>query len=304
MLFHGFTACGQQFDQLVPLLTAVGYAVLVPLLPGHGTTSVRTKLVNAGSWYCPWCEKTELQEDFIDLIPDDYKEYQVFADRMNNIMAGAGGQTAVFGLSLGGAIAAYAGANLQYTRQMITAPMVQLGWGLDSLARFINWVTFKAAGRISIGWGEGCLKERKMGRAGLCNFKKKHVLAGRDLGSHHFRALHAPLPNAATGAVQFVFVEGDGAVSSYWVQELAAKSGAGKETPFVCGLDAAVGHSFLSSYDNPEQNKYWLNEVTSDVAKYLVTGTPLIQNGTIASERHWPRCQLLCTPESCPWTKN
>lgn len=293
MLYHGFTACNQQFEQLVPRLTALGFVVLMPLLPGHGAKHKAMKEVNGGR---------RVPDDYIDMLPSDFNEYKAFADKMNQIMAGAGGETAVFGLSLGGAIAAYAGANFQFTRQMITVPMVQLGGILDSIARFLNWVTFNLAGELEIGWGEGCYNERDKGRAGICDFKKKHVLAGRDLGSHHYDTLQGPLPNAGGGGAQFVFVEGDGAVSTHWVQELATKSGVGKTSQYICGFDAAVGHSFLSTYDNPDQNKYWLNEVTQKVADYLARGLPLPQSGTIAAERGWPRCQLTCTPQSCPWT--
>lgn len=302
ILFHGFTACNQQFEQLAPRLTAHGFLVLMPLLPGHGAVHKATKQVNAGPVWCPWCTKRTTPDDFIDMLPSDYKEYQLFAKKMIEIMEGAGGETAVFGLSLGGAIAAWAGQQFPFTRQFIAVPMVQLGGVLDNIARFLNWVTFTAAGEIEIGWGEGCYNERDKGRAGICDFKKKHVLAGRDLGSHDYDSLKGPLPNAVGGGVQFVFVEGDGAVSTHWVQELATKSGVAKTTPYICGFDAAVGHSFLSTYDNPDQNKYWLDEVTRKVADYLGKGTALPQSGSVSAERGWPRCQLVCTAQSCPWT--
>ena len=36
VLFHGFSACPQQYFQLAPRLAAEGYDVLLPLTPGHG----------------------------------------------------------------------------------------------------------------------------------------------------------------------------------------------------------------------------------------------------------------------------
>jgi alpha-beta hydrolase superfamily lysophospholipase len=36
VLFHGFSACPQQYDVLGPLIAAEGFDVLLPLTPGHG----------------------------------------------------------------------------------------------------------------------------------------------------------------------------------------------------------------------------------------------------------------------------
>merc|ERR1719401_1220168 len=105
-----------------------------------------------------------------------------------------------------------------------------------------------------------------------------------------------------SGGVQVIFVENDPAVSVGAVQELATKLGAGKDSDSVCGLDAVVQHSFLSPFDNPNENKFWLREVTRKVADYLVNGTQLPQDGIMESEKGWPRCQLTCTRVSCLYT--
>ena len=36
VLFHGFSACPQQWDLISPLLAKRGFDVLMPLNPGHG----------------------------------------------------------------------------------------------------------------------------------------------------------------------------------------------------------------------------------------------------------------------------
>ena len=50
LLFHGYTNCPAQYDELTPLLTDAGYNVYAPLLPYHGN---RDKLTDATSYLTP-----------------------------------------------------------------------------------------------------------------------------------------------------------------------------------------------------------------------------------------------------------
>lgn len=254
ILLHGFTACAQQFELVAPTLQARGFVVLMPLLPGHGAEPV-AKTVNHGPLWCRHCEKKTTMHDKLDLLPEDYPRYMEFAFKMNNIAEDAGGITSVFGISLGGAVAAFAGAHYQYTYQMIAAPLIRLGTG-DAVLNFIDDLTFGGSGEIPIGWGDNCLYERSKGRAGICDFKKENLLAARHLGDYHYKYTNSHLARAGEGGVHYLMVEGDGAVSNTFIRKLAKKTGIGKDSPYACIFDKEVGHSFLSAYDNPDQNKY------------------------------------------------
>ena len=50
LLFHGYTNCPAQYDELTPLLTEAGYNVYAPLLPYHGN---RDKLTDATNYLTP-----------------------------------------------------------------------------------------------------------------------------------------------------------------------------------------------------------------------------------------------------------
>lgn len=289
LLLHGFTACPQQFDDLIPLLTAKGYTVLAPLLPGHG----------AQFW-----KFGEKDIDYVDFLPTEPREYEAFAEQMNAIMDKVHGETALFGLSVGGAVAAYAGAHRAYTRQLITVPLIHLlnKFG-GKMARYMNGHLLAKHGMV--GWGQGCIDERKGGRAGICTFRIEHAVAARDFGSRHLDRMKAegPLPQAQDGHTQFVFSEGDTVVSGDKVRELATAEGIPKGSPYACGFPKPIPHSFLSAYDAPNEDKFWLKEITDKVAAYLTDGTLFAQDGILGDEsENWPQCALKCSECSteCP----
>jgi len=271
MLIHGYTACNQQFELLVPKLTSKGFVVLAPLLPGHGAKSQQKE----GTLLTPVLPGESAIEDFIDFLPTDQGDYAAFGDRMNSIMATAGGDTVVFGLSLGGAVASYMGHHHEYTRRFIAVPFIRTPGLVDI------FMTSTKLTSVRRSWGVSCEYERVGGRAGICQFTADIANAARNFGVGHLESIKEASPLAETGATQIVFVEDDPAVSVDAVQELSTKLGVTSKSKHVCGFDAVVGHSFLSPYDNPNENKFWLDEFTEKVAEYLTHGTPLAQDGKI-----------------------
>jgi len=272
MLFHGFTACPQQFERLVPLLTSKGYDVFLPLNPGHGYVSSTDRSGNA--------------EDYIDAVPNQRSPYTVFVQEMDDIMKATSKQKILMGVSLGGQLAAHVGQKGGYDRQLLAAPMVSMVGLMDRLINLLRITPSLNHKRQS--WGEGCENERRMGRAGICQFTASIGATARNFGQVALDNAR-PLP---AGEMEIIFVEDDAAVSTKAVQDLAKRYGLMRSTAaskYVCGMDAVVGHSFLSPYDNPDENKFWLNEVTGKIVDYLVKGTALKQDGTLGS---WPRCEL------------
>jgi len=276
MMFHGYTACPQQFDRLIPLLTARGYTVLVPTLPGFGYKykTVKGKI-----------------EDYIEDMPEDPSLYREFGDRMVAIMKAVGrGKKLIFGHSLGATVASYVNYHLgsTVTRALIACPMIEVAGILDLVLRALQATTVLK--ELRAGWGEPCEVERGLGRAGVCQFRANHGIAGRNFGSSHRDEVKIP---ARRGTMQMLFVEDDGAVSAPAVRDLGLHYGFDSTSPYICGFDAALGHSFLSPYDNPTQEKYWLDEVTLKVADFLTKGMTFKQSGSIDG---YPRCDLQSQP--------
>jgi alpha-beta hydrolase superfamily lysophospholipase len=185
MLIHGFTACPQQYLDILPFITEVntgvllcitmhdvniiyflvymwqaGFEVLVPLLPGHGGVPafINNTIV-----------------DNIEHLPSGLQPFLDFSSNMSSIMDQTAGERAIIGLSLGGTTAAYA-ASLNstrdpsraiYTRQLIAVPLLALPqeWFNVALDLANSNPTISAK---RIGWGEACEKERALGRQGNC----------------------------------------------------------------------------------------------------------------------------------------
>jgi len=267
MLFHGFTACPQQFERIVPLLTSKGYDVFLPLNPGHGYK---------------WKSGKEV-EDYIGNIPTSQSTYEEFVEDMDKVMKATSKQKVLMGMSLGGALAAQVGDKGGYDRQLLAAPMVRAKGLLDIIMTAAR--LSPRLNRKRRSWGEGCENERSKGRAGICQFTASIGATARNYGQSALtRADPAP-----SGSVEFIFVDDDQAVSTTAVQNLALKYGIDRNSRDICGMDAVVGHSFLSPYDNPDEDKFWLKEVTQKIADYLTKGTRLQQDGKIGD---WPRCEL------------
>lgn len=275
MLLHGFTACPQQFEKLVPLLTSKGYTVFTPVLPGHGYKSEPR-----GSGF----------NDYIADLVTREEDYRVFGREMHQVMQAAGGEKAIFGMSLGGGVAAWIGHLGGYDRTMLAVPMISAGRFFDP---FLTYLNLSPARRYRpLSWGQGCEDERASGRAGICTFNSAIVAAGRNLGRDHLN--DAAREGMKGGDMQIVFVEEDSAVSTPAIIDLAEKYGMDKSTSNVCGMDAALGHSFLSPYDNADVDKYWIDEVTQKIANYLTEGRSLPQDGVSTSG--WPGCEVRSTP--------
>jgi len=128
--------------------------VFTPVLPGHGYNFDEPR-----------------DNGFNDLVadlPDREEEYRVFAREMHQVMQAAQGEKTIFGMSLGGGVAAWLGHLRGYDRSMLAAPLVLAGRFLNPFLSFVNLSPLRRDRPLS--WGQGCEDERAAGRAGICNF--------------------------------------------------------------------------------------------------------------------------------------
>ena len=88
IIWHGFTNCPAQFAEVAEIMCAEGYFVLLPRLPRHGNSDVLTR----------------------DLENLTAEEIMAFAQRCVDVAAGLPGPVSAIGLSVGGLLAAWAGA--------------------------------------------------------------------------------------------------------------------------------------------------------------------------------------------------
>ncbi len=248
MLFHGFTACPQQYEEIAGLLSNNGYNVFVPLLPGHGKTPIRVQ----GKF-------TDESTKLPDVKSTDI--YTNFSRTMGGLLKDEPGTKVAGGLSVGGVIAAKAILENPdvYKRGFLMAPF------------------FNAAGSVSLllpalgglvpnkehGWGEGCEKERSLGRAGYCNFKITHVAAVRKFGLDTLKKI-----NNIKIPIQIIGVEKDPAASNSAIAEANRSLANGQG----CFLAKGANHSMLSRHDNVDTNMFWLSSLTQQISRFIDTG--------------------------------
>ncbi len=226
VLFHGFTACPQQYFPLSEELAAAGYTVLLPLNPGHGRQYTTKDGINT--------------DNIADLPtgrandPNSYLKYFDFVVNMNAIAREFGGERVVGGLSLGAAMASFATVQdpLLWTRQIIMSPLYELDQAVihNVMGTLSNINNFnRTLGNLldpilqmNQGWGQGCENERTLSwvaqydrtgtRAGICQFKITHVLAANQFG---FDAWNLIQPTRIK--TQFVVVQDDPVINKQLV---------------------------------------------------------------------------------------
>jgi alpha-beta hydrolase superfamily lysophospholipase len=248
MLFHGYSACPQQYEELSSLLSTKGFNVFVPLIPGHGR---EPKVVDG-----KFVDQSQNLPDVKNTVI-----YENFSKNMGSLLKDEQGTKIVGGLSVGGAIAAKA---------MITNPEIYSRGFL--MAPFFN-----AAGPISVllpalgaiipnkahSWGSDCEVERKFGRAGYCNFKLTNIAAVRKFGLDTLKDV-----SKIQKPVQIVGVEKDPAASNSAIAEAVNKLPNGQ----ACFLAKGAEHSMLSPQDNVDVDMFWLEPLKQQLTQFVDTG--------------------------------
>ena len=282
ILFHGFTACSQQVIDLAEELKKKNCEVFAPRLPGHGLKPriqrQPTKQINCGPWYFPWLKKKcdSKIKDNIGYLPYSKEEYAKFVNETNNFMKYTKEPRSVFGLSLGGMIAAFSGSTtiesennletpkMMYDNQFLSVPLIDLPTKI--IGAFIEGSSSLPLIRnIQFSWGEACEFERKKGRAGFCNFNIGNLDAAKDFG-RDCRKLLRNRNFETNQKTQIVKVNNDSSISNIEVDSLYNEY-KGKKN--LCILEEIVGHSYISKYDNIDQNKFWLNEITKKISDFM-----------------------------------
>jgi esterase/lipase len=268
LLFHGYTACPQQYEGLSEDLAKRGYDVYVPLLPGHGRRYLNPHLNTFSG-----------KGDDIALMPGQYEleRYYAFSEHMSQLLMSEPLERVVGGLSLGASLAVHSLYTFPHLAQrgFLISPLFDVAAPARSLVPFL--APLLPYQRIS--WGDSCEHERNSGRAGYCEFSLTHVSAVQKLGNHVLAKL-----TEVQQPVQIVGVEQDGAASNPAIAE------AHQRLPHnhTCLFQKGVSHSMLSPQDNPTREMFWLPALTDQLLRFVTTGD-YFDTGQ-ASEEGLPRC--------------
>lgn len=252
LLFHGYTACPQQYDGFSELLAQQGYDVYVPLLPGHGRR-----------YLSPHLNTIRGQGDDIALMPGQYEmeRYYIFSEHMSQLLMSDPLERVVGGISLGASLAVHSLHSFPDLAQrgFLISPLFDVA----TPGRYLVPLLAPVLPYQRISWGESCEYEREKGRAGYCEFNLSHVSAVQKLGNTLLEKL-----TEVQQPVQIVGVEQDSAASN------AAIAKAHHRLPHnhTCLFQKGVSHSMLSPQDNPTRDMFWLPALTSQLLRFVTTG--------------------------------
>lgn len=265
LLFHGYTACPQQFDEVSKALAARGIVVLAPTLPGHGRVPLR--------------DSSGAAVDQVSSLPrdDDFAAYTRFAVKMHGILSKANGVRVVGGISVGGAIAARVAAHGDAADRVWLANSF---FDAAGVAASLLAPANALAPDYRHSWGTACEAERARGRAGYCQFLITNLRAVQRFGTET-----AGMATRVKARTQILGVEDDASASS------PAIAAYGRNVPMAstCFFRAGVSHSLLSRYDNPDEPKPWIPATILQLVRFAADGAFFREDGasTIAG---FPRC--------------
>lgn len=337
VFYHGFSACPQQFWDLANLVSAAGYEVYLPLLPGHGikkhrapsNDNTRQNAAHSRS------QETIRQLDDISHVPrrEDWTRYSELSDLMTKIVRFEPGERLMAGLSVGGALATHSTLSELYpgtwTRSLILAPMFELLDGpMNQVPEVLGAIPIVKGSELS--WGEGCDKDSLEApnvqgntgfvRGGYCNFKIEHLNAISWFGKQSLNlirnAANSKNPYAEKVNVQLVNVDIDGkthgnnlVAARNHFNTILNRSVKDEKSLFKfssCSYGNDVPHSMISRYDEPEVNgqgkKVWLNSLLAEATGYLAQGTAFKENGASPVINGYPGCVIDQAAPDIPWS--
>ena len=258
LFIHGFLSCNQQLRDLGQAIALSGYLVIMPLMPGHGRA---------------WPALDE--DDYFDLPrPGDWRgRFDEFVAEMNDLMAVAPGEKVIGGLSVGAAVslAAHLEHPGAYDRHVLFVPFLGVPGGPVGAAAVTSLSRIPILQEISVaamGWRPICHEKRRLGRAGYCDYRLKHLGAMHAMASRTFRRL-AEKPMDVP--LQIFAIESDPSVSQARIEGLeAVQSATGRTQAFF--YPPGVPHSLLSRADNPGADMWWLGDVFARSVAFVVEG--------------------------------
>ena len=297
VFFHGFTACPQQYFDIAVQLSARGFDVFLPLMPGQGRSPDGSK-----------DHLQDLPSKATQSRPRQHPRYVEFISKMNELAAASTGEKVLAGLSGGGglatgaAVAAAAAPEPIWSRLLLYAPYYR-NPGMNKV--LADTVGFFNPG-VRTDWGDGCRKNRSrpQGRNGYCS-----VTVGATQAMVQFGEQAAEDIAAISIPVQFVGVEEDPTADN---QAMYAAFKRLSNAQF-CVYPSGVPHSIINPDQDliPDTEEFasireeglpsgppyeWVNAMQRDSINFLVEGNWFPQSSPSTIEARFGNEFAMCEP--------
>ena len=300
VMFHGYTACPQQYYELARRLTKLGYHAIIPLLPGMGRAPTPASpavgkpiaMKDAGAYYGAYIP-TGAQWD-------RWQKYTVY---INSLVALLPGRKQVVGLSGGAAVANYASIVQEglYERGLFQSAFYQIphsyidqklanrngvlgrveqkvaSWVSGGLYSFQNFlITWNS--NMTVSWGQHCYDQTRgsnghRGRRGTCDFTAANLEGLINFGRFvvKFTADNASI-RATWPSMQWVSVEFDTGADTDMERQVYQSLQSSKASDTSICFYRDIPHSSFSVADNPGLNMYWLPSYYDHTISYIQYG--------------------------------
>jgi alpha-beta hydrolase superfamily lysophospholipase len=278
VLIHGHSGCPQQYFELADLLALQGFRSVLVLMPGQGR------------------QYDGPAKDNVRDLPTGTNwrsAFDAMALEVNGLMEYARGERVIGGLSLGASVSLYISLKDRdlYDRQLVIAPFFAVGstpmtGGVAAVTA--NTPLVRQGSVKPFGVKQPCLEKRQQGRAGICNYKLKHVGALTALGKYLFETLQAePLEML----LQYVGTENDTVVNNEKVRiVLNVQQQTGRTS--ACFYPDGVPHAMVSEFDSPGIDMYWLDSLLSGAVGFISGGEPFPVGQESLPEAPYPLCAI------------
>ena len=252
ILLHGFTGCPQQFSSAGQELSQYGFNVYIPLLPGHGYTGLEG--------YRGLPSQKESAKIFNKFILD-LEKLITQEDTPQKMIGGVS-----FGATLAAAAVTKPGS--PFKRALLITPVFGLNQPTTNnnsnyaVKTPVSEIDPKLAQKTTLGWGEDCVYETSIGRSGYCRYTIDSLLAITSYGESLVgKKLEAGIQS------QLIGVERDPFASNKLIQMFLKNN-----KTVGCNYPFPANHSLISAFDSPDENKFWLASLMTNMIRFFSAG--------------------------------
>ena len=218
VIYHGFTGCPIQFDNIARELAEKGYHTLLPLLPGNGRVPdidfdeakrLEEKFGKPISQVILDGDVNNFVKDKTSDIPDDIETYLEFSREITSIAKSFPGTRVLSGLSLGGGLSLstlIAGADMKepgsenvWSRALFITPFFQSPRSTGKSFKIFRYAPYQFPVQFRTSIPEtGQVRDDFARRVGICDFDTVDVGALQRLGDfvtkkEQLEKIHVPV---------------------------------------------------------------------------------------------------------------
>ena len=278
VMVHGFSACPQQFYDLAVKLSQLGYHAFIPVMPGQGRGpapagaekgQAPTGIADMGAYY----------SGFMPNYIEEYR-YWKYASYINSIVANLPGDKFAMGLSGGAAVAHLIAIEKpdMYKRALLLSTYYHQRDRSIPDPVYDSSVPPKDPALLAMlntsrNWGQYCYDNTLLGRRGICDLKYSAITGLNRYAANLIAYIKDQVPKRPTWPkIQYVTIENDGGADTVLNAQVFQIQHTAKPNAMSMCFYRNIPHPFLSKYDLPGADLYWMPSFSQQAIDFVKTG--------------------------------